>query len=278
MPRYEMSLDEVCEREGKRNPFRYTYRCTVGAHRGASEEYKENTMDALKAADQSGKYAFIEFDVQYSKDSKIVVFHDKRMLRLFASMRTISNTTFDQLSDISDGEIALYDDVMDVLRKKLNIEIKSQGDIREDERLVDEIVADIRTRKRDKDVLISSISEDVIAYISDTYPDIATGQIFWLTSSTYLPFDKLTEWLYDKTNATQADYLILHVANLRNIKDLLRMKPHGKTIVFWDFDDAIYLVHKDLSDRVWGNSIITTFYQWLRYVILLPFKSFSWQQ
>ena len=272
MPPYVTSLDEILKQEGLNHRIRYGYRCTAGAHRGASEEYRENTMAALKAADQNSKYAFIEFDVQYSKDRKIVVYHDKRMLRLYGNLRAIGNTTFAELSKITRGEIAAYDEVIGILRKKLNIEIKSQGDNQEDERLVDEIMADIQTRKRDKDVLISSISSDVIKYVNRNYPHIPTGQVFWLTSSTYLHFDGLTKKLYEDISETQADYLMLHVANLRNIDDLLKFKPKGKTIVFWDFDDTMYIVHKDISDRLWGDSAIRTFYQFVRFKLVSVFQ------
>ena len=271
MPPYAASLDEILEQEGINNRVRYGYRCTAGAHRGASEEHRENTMAALKAADKNSKYAFIEFDVQYSKDRRIVVYHDKRMLRLYGSMRAIGNTTFAELSKLTGGEIAAYDEVIGILGKKLNIEIKSQGDDQEDERLVDEIIADIQARKRDKDVLISSISSDVIRYVNRNYPNIPTGQVLWLTSSTYLHFDGLTKKLYEDISTIQADYLMLHVANLRNIVDLLKFKPKGKTIVFWDFDDTIYIVHKDISDRLWGDSGIRTFFQFVRYKIVSAF-------
>ncbi len=273
MPRSATSLNNVLEQKlGKDRNGIYGYRCTAGAHRGASMEYMENSLAALKAADEDSKYAFIEFDVQYSKDNKIVVFHDKRLLRLFGNLRAIGNTTFAELSELTGGEVAAYEDVMDVLHKKINIEIKSQGDRKEDERLADEIIADIHTRKRDKDVLISSISADVIKYINRKYPQIPTGQIFWLTSSTYLHFEGLTRGLYKEFDATQADYLMLYVANLRNIEDLLKFKPKGKTIVFWDFDDTMYLVHKDISDRLWGDSIIGSFFQYVRYELLSPFQ------
>jgi glycerophosphoryl diester phosphodiesterase len=262
---YETSIDKILEQEGRDNGIRYRYRCTAGAHRGASVEHTENTMAALKAADGDNKYGFIEFDVQYSKDRRIVVYHDKRMLRLHGSIRPIGDTTFAELSEITHGEIAAFDEVMETLKKKLNIEIKSQEDDQEDQRLVDEIIADIRSRKREKDVMISSISSDVIQYVNQNYPDIPTGQVLWLTMSTYLHFDSLTEKLYADISATQADYLILHVANLRNIDDLIKLKPKNKTIMFWDFDDTIYIVHKDISDRVWGDSGMKTFFQFVRY-------------
>jgi glycerophosphoryl diester phosphodiesterase len=197
------------------------------------------------------------------------------MLRLYGSLRAIGNTTFAELSKMTGGEIAAYDEVIGTLRKKLNIEIKSQGDKQEDERLVDEIIADIQTRKRDNDVLISSVSSDVIKYVNRKYPDIPTGQVFWLTSSTYLHFDSLTKNLYADISATQADYLMLYVANLRNIDDLLKFKPKGKTIVFWDFDDTMYIVHKDISDRLWGDSGMRTFFHFVRYKFVSAFKRFN---
>jgi len=201
------------------------------------------------------------------------------MLRLIGSLRSIGNTTFVKLCEVSRGEIAAYDEVMPVLKKKLNIEIKSQGDSELDEKLVDEIMVDIRNRKREKDVLISSISSDVITYVSQNYPSIPTGKVFWLTSSTYLHLDSLTEGLYEQMSATQADYLMLHVANLRNIDDLLRLKPKDKTIVFWDFDDSMYVVHKDLSDRLWGDSAFKTLCQSAGYKLTWPYRRLqSWRR
>ena len=272
MPPHLKSLDEILEQEGMADRARYGYRCTAGAHRGASGEHRENTIAALQAADKNSKYAFIEFDVQYSKDRRIVVYHDKRMFRLYSNIKSIGNTTFAELSGITRGEIAAYDEVIGTLKKKINIEIKSQGDNREDERLIDEIMADIRARKRGNDVLISSISRDVIKYVNQKYPGMPTGQVFWLKASTYLHFDRLTKKLYEDVGATQADYLMLHIANLRNLDDLLEFKPRGKTIVFWDFDDTMYIVHKDLSDRLWGDSVIRTFIELVQYKLASAFQ------
>jgi len=265
LPAHTKRLDAIIAQEAVYPGIHYGYRCTAGAHRGASIEYRENTVAALKAADADKKYAFIEFDVQYTRDRRIVVYHDKRMLRLHGSMKAIGDTEFAELVDIAHGEIATYDEVIGSLEKKINIEIKSRGDLQADERLVDAIIADIRGRKRLNDLLISSISGDLIQYVHQKYPGIPTGQIFWLKSSTYLPFDALTQKLYAEVAATGADYLMLHIANLHNIDALLKHKPPGKTIVFWDFDDTMYIVHKDFSDRLWGDSGIKTFFGFLRY-------------
>ena len=264
--RHITSLSEVMETHiGRSAKLLPDYPCTVGAHRGSSINYLENSYSALLAANQDPQYAFIEFDVQYTKDGQIVVFHDKRLLRLFGKLATINNSTYAELTEASDGQIARYRDIIGAVNKKLNIEIKSQGDYAEDCRLADVIIQDIQARGREKDIMISSISSDVIRYIHETHPSIPTGQIYWLTSSTYLHFDLLTKRLYKAFNESNADYLMLHVANLRNIEGLLALKPEGKSIIFWDFEDHMYLVRENYRDRLWGTSVIGDFWQKIIY-------------
>jgi len=272
VPPYETGLDEVLEEEGRSSRTRYGYRCTMGAHRGASDKYRENSRAALLSADHNRRYAFVEFDVQYSRDNRIVVYHDRTLWRLDGMAQAVGEMTFAELSEATGGEIAAYDEVAPLLKKKVNIEIKSQGDDREDERLVDEIMRDVLARKREKDVLISSISSSVVRYVGRKYPEVPTGRIFWITSSTYLHLDVLTKRLFDELSETQADYLMMHVANLRNIEDLVEFKPSGKTLVFWDFDDTMFIVHKDLSDRLWGDSWIRNLFQHVRYKLASPFQ------
>jgi glycerophosphoryl diester phosphodiesterase len=264
--RHITSLSEVMETHiGRSTESLPDFPCTVGAHRGASIDHLENSYSALLAADQDPQYAFIEFDVQYTEDGEIVVFHDKRLLRLFGKLATIKNSTYAELMDASDGQIVRYRDIIGSVNKKLNIEIKSRGDNQEDCRLADAIIQDIQARGREKDIMISSISSDVIRYIHETHPSVPTGQIYWLTSSTYLHFDLLTKRLYQEFNESNADYLMLHVANLRNIEGLLALKPEGKTIIFWDFDDHMYLVREDYHDRLWGTSVIGDLWQKIVY-------------
>jgi glycerophosphoryl diester phosphodiesterase len=277
LPPATRCLGEILQKEINRESDRFTgYRCTAGAHRGDSVNFTENTLAAIIAAGANPAYAFVEFDVQFSADGKIVVFHDQRLLRIFGSLRSVGGTSFEKLREVSAGEIAAYDDVMDALPgKKINIEIKSQGDSEEDARLADEIIADVRRRGREDDVMISAISGDVVKYISRKYPRFPTGQIFWLTASTWLHFDTLTERLYREIAENDADYILLHVANLRNIELLLALKPPDKTIIFWDFDDAIYLVHKHFSDRLWGQSGLRWLADHTRYMALFPFYRFA---
>lgn len=267
-PAYVKHLDTILARQSLDSGTPHNYRCTAGAHRGASVDHMENTMEAFLTADRSDKYAFIEFDVQYTEDRKILVYHDKRLFRLFGNVLNIGETPAEEIEEVTEGKVPSFDQVLDAIKhKKINIEIKSHGNEEEDRKLADDVVAGIRARKRVNDVLVTSISSDVVRYVSHTYPDVHTGLVYWLTPSTYLHFDTLTQHLYDKLDDTGADYLILYLANLRNIDDLLKLKPRGKTLMFWDFDDTMFIVHKDLSDRLWGTSVFKAFFRNLRFKI-----------
>jgi len=253
-----ITLDEVLQREiGRDKSDLRNYRCTIGAHRGSSVVFQENTLVALAVADRDPAYAFIEFDVQYTIDKKIVVFHDRTLLRLFGSFRSVRSATYNELLEATDGSIISFEKIMPMLHKPLNIEIKSCGDDEKDKELADEVIAYLRAHNRLDQTLISSISRAVVQHVKETNPEVATGEVFWLTSSTYLHFERLTARLYKRFATSRADYLMLHVANLRNIELLLQLKPSDKTVAFWDFDDRMYLVHKDFGDRLWSSSVLS---------------------
>ncbi len=232
------------------------YRTTVGAHRGDSVLFVENTPAAIRSALQNPKYAFIEFDVQYSSDKQVVVFHDSSLKRVFGHKVKVKETSFEELAELSDQQISTYEEIMELAEgKPINIEIKSQGVPADDEHLIDHVMDDLKRRDIIGHILISSISAEAIQYVKARYPDMPTGQIFWKKASTYLPFDFLTKQLYQEVQESKADYIMLHVDNLRNIKDLLEFKPADQTIVFWDFDDTMYVVHKDANDLMWDQPL-----------------------
>jgi len=266
MPRHSIGLHAALKKEPDGKNHLASYRCTRGAHRGDSYFYTENSIQAIHSARHNPKFAFIEFDVQYSADNRAVVVHDTTLRRVFREKGNVGESTLEELRQLSNNQISTYEEVMELAEgKPLNIEIKSQGDAEEDERLVDFIVADVKERNIESRVLISSISEEAVRYVNDQYPEMATGQIFFFKASTYLPFDFLTEGLYRQIRESKADYLMLHTTNRHNIEDLLRLKPKDKTIVFWNFNDTLYIVHKNFSDRLWGDGRLKTFFNWLRY-------------
>ena len=63
------------------------------AHRGASKEKKQNTIDTFKLASKSYAYG-VETDVRITKDGVFIAFHDKSMARLSGRHKIIEKTDF----------------------------------------------------------------------------------------------------------------------------------------------------------------------------------------
>ena len=224
----------------------------LGAHRGSSVDHTENTIESIQEAVEIQDYSFIEFDIQYTKDKVIVVFHDNSLLRLQGKLGKIQELTYQELSEVSGYHIPTYQEVMDLIgdNKRINIEIKSQGNFEDDKELVDFVVKDCKERGILDLVLVSSISSEVIEYVSQKYPKIKTGMVYLIHTVTYLPSKSVVENFYQEMSEIGADYIMLHGLNLKN-NLLVDLKPEDTTLIFWYFTDQMMIMQKDASDRLW---------------------------
>ena len=223
------------------------YDTVYGAHRGDSVEYIENTAEAIRAATENPDYQFIEFDIQYTKDKVIVVHHDLSLLRLQGKSDKVLDLTYDELEIVSDYHIPTYDEAMYIIgdSKKINIEIKSAGNIEDDKEIVDYVVNDCKEKGILANIMISSISNDVIIYVNEKYPEIKTGKIYWINSATYNPLDYTTKNLYSQIEELDADYLMLHGSNIHNINDLVKYKPEDVSLCIWYFNNEMYVIETE---------------------------------
>ncbi len=72
------------------------------AHRGAMGTHPENTLAAFRAAVDAGAH-MIEFDVQLTKDNKMVVIHDGTVDRTTDGTGKVSELTFDEIRNLDAG-------------------------------------------------------------------------------------------------------------------------------------------------------------------------------
>ena len=56
---------------------------------------------------------------------------------------------------------------------------------------------------------------------------------------------------YKEMEELGADYIMLHGSNLNNYQLLTELKPSNQTLVFWYFNDQMYIVQKDVDDQLW---------------------------
>lgn len=246
----------------------------LGAHRGSSVKFVENTLEAFEDAVNDDKYNFIEFDIQYTKDKVLIVHHDLSLLRLQKKKHKIAELTYDELLEISNYHIPTYNETMELVsgKKPLNIEIKSQGDAGDDSEIADFIIKDAEERGILQETLISSISQNVIFYINNKYNDLSqyygdyprywvtkrkihTGIIYFVRESTFsqnIPLLRRLSFLLGNSGLLSsirseqwisgADYLMIHGSNAWQYDFFLRHLPYNSRLAFWTFDDQMYLI------------------------------------
>lgn len=104
------------------------------AHRGLfNEEYPENSIIAFQNAIEND-FA-IELDIQFTKDKKVIVFHDYTLERLTGDKRNVSDLTYEEIKKLNllntKEKIPLLEDVLELVdgRAPILIEIKNCNDI-----------------------------------------------------------------------------------------------------------------------------------------------------
>jgi glycerophosphoryl diester phosphodiesterase len=74
----------------------------IAAHRGASFEKPENTESAISRAIEIGA-DIVEIDIRFTKDEKLIVFHDDTLSRITNKTGLISNFKWNELKDLDAG-------------------------------------------------------------------------------------------------------------------------------------------------------------------------------
>lgn len=109
----------------------------ICAHRGASNTHPENTLAAFKEAIRLGAH-MIEFDVRMTKDSELIIMHDKTVDRTTDGIGKVSDLTLAELRKLDAGswkgskfsgeKIPLFSDVIDIMPRNTWLNIHIKGD------------------------------------------------------------------------------------------------------------------------------------------------------
>ena len=99
-------------------------------HRGAAGLAPENTLDALQSGAEVGSDV-LEFDVQATRDKKLLVIHDSTLLRTHRKAHIVRWSSHESIKEATakGHKIATLEEVLDRFFGKilLNLEIKSRG-------------------------------------------------------------------------------------------------------------------------------------------------------
>lgn len=247
-------------------------RIKLQAHKGVASECPENTMSAFRCAVMQG-YDVIELDLEYTKDKKIVVLHDKlinRTARLGDGGKieidvNINTVTLDEarkydfgiwLSNKYKGEkIPLFADVLSFADKcgiRLKIDNKIQGFPKE---ILDIFFNVVKNHQE-----CISITSNNIEFIGmclkklpDTYIDydgIVTADIMTELRDA-IPRERLTVWLpYECENTSWVRKLEIPFADKATAKLVKQYANLGVWILnsYEDFHDAALKLKPDIIE------------------------------
>ncbi len=152
----------------------------VIGHRG-SDLGIENTVTAVDGAIKSDA-DFAELDIQLSKDKIPVVIHDSNLSRLAQSNHSVSDLTFEELTQYSlsqNGQIDQIPSLEEIMASqggqiRLLIELKvSSAD--EKEPLVDAVLALIDTYHFSNRCMIMSLDYDMVHMVQQKNPELIAG-------------------------------------------------------------------------------------------------------
>lgn len=214
------------------------------AHRGASFDAPENTVEALKLAwDQHADAS--EFDVFQSKDGKIVVIHDKDTKRVAGVEKKVSEQTLAELRMLDVGKwkgprftglrIPTLEEMLAATpsKKRVFVEVKTGPEI------VPELDRVLRASKTPPaQTPIISFNADVIAAIKKLRPDL---EAYWIVN--IKPGKGKTpptiESLIAKCKTIQADGLDLSASPVLDKAYAARIKSAGLKLYVWTVNDAM---------------------------------------
>ena len=167
------------------------YSQEITAHRGASYDAPENTLEAFKLAWEKGA-DYIEGDFFLTKDGKVVCFHDKHTGRLSTKKLDVEQSNWSDLKNLDVGikkgkkwrgvKMPLLDDVLKTIPKDKGIflEIKSDEKIVP---LIKEIV--FKSKVPLNNITIICFNENVLLKCKEIMPNIKTQWLVNLKKRNY---------------------------------------------------------------------------------------------
>lgn len=155
------------------------------AHRGASAEFPENTIEAFLGAAEQGADG-VELDVMRCASGELVVCHDERLDRLAGLELEVARTSWRRLKTVDVGSrlgfgparIPLLHEVIDALPRRLvvNAELKSDG--LDDQGLTEAVGALVSQRGILDRTIVSSFNPLCLVRLARAFPKVRRGLLF----------------------------------------------------------------------------------------------------
>ncbi|GAX88370.1 glycerophosphoryl diester phosphodiesterase [Lebetimonas natsushimae] len=208
----------------------------IGAHRGYSAKYPENTLTAFKNA----KADFIEFDVTLTKDNEIVVIHDDTIDRTTNGEGKVNNFTLKELKNFTiypNEKIPTLEETLTLCKEinmPVNIELKKV--FKNEKIFLEKVLKTVKKFKLENKVLISSFEHSYLNFFKENTISIAA--------------------LFDKP--FEIDYLKILNINSVHISKKIATKKFLKKLK--DYRVLVYTVNsKKEADKLFSTGVYGIF-------------------
>ncbi len=133
-------------------------------HRGARGLAPENTLASFKAALEAGVDG-VEFDVRSTKDSKLVILHDSKLLGL-----VVKATSFAELKK-AHPDLLLFEDLMEFLLGKTSAYIEVKPGI-DTEIFISALKHLLESGWSAEDIFVLSFSQEILRTVHKAMPSV----------------------------------------------------------------------------------------------------------
>ncbi|WP_405357360.1 glycerophosphodiester phosphodiesterase family protein [Ruminococcus sp.] len=211
------------------------------AHRAGGNEAPENTVAGVDAAYKLGASG-AEIDIQRTSDGYYVVNHDADFARTCGVAKKPSEMTLAEVKELKvDGEpVATFEEMLDASHGRVILYVELKGETA-DQQMADDAVRIIKERGMEKETVLISLQYDLIDYISNTYPEMETG---------YLTFVS-----FGDTAALNCDYLALEEETSTHSM-ISSIHDKGKKVFVWtvnDDEDLYKFLSSDADEIITDN-------------------------
>ncbi len=156
----------------------------IYAHRGASADAPENTLEAFREAVRQGSDG-VEFDVMLCGSGELVVCHDERLSRLAGVDWPVWATPYWKLSRADVGthlgfapaRISTLEAVFDALPEDLDVNVEIKCEALDDKGLSEAVGAFVVQSGRAEKVLVSSFNPLCLVRLAAKYPSLRRGYL-----------------------------------------------------------------------------------------------------
>lgn len=160
----------------------------ITAHRGDMIDAPENTIAGIEAAIAKGA-DYAEVDVQMIRDGTLILMHDGNGLRTTDVDLELSEASRAEIVKLNaaatinwpqEEPVPFLQDALEAARGRirLNLDLKATGN---QEELAQAVVEAVEAAKMDREVVITSLDEEVLASVEALKAELRTGLIVVLT-------------------------------------------------------------------------------------------------